>query len=156
MALRNQGHRHGVGFIGSTPLPPLQPPTHRMFSPDPSTFDPHIFLCQRHSDRSTDRPLKLQRLGIGTPSNEDANAPLTPTTAQPSKDGGRRCGVPKVFGFGGILVGERIGTTEPHIKQHSRALHSILTQHHTMSKGGKQQHPTLCLQGCDDPIGSPQ
>ena len=118
MALRYHRHRkNGGGFIGirTTPLPPPQPPTHRTSSSVPALLDHRISLLRQYPNRSTvGGPLHIQRLGIGAPINDDANAPLTPRLAQLSGDGGRRCGVPRVFGSGGSVVWGRLRRTAEH------------------------------------------
>ena len=139
-----------------------------LFRWSPSPFDLHIFLRQQYPNQSTDGPLHLQRLGIGTSINDDADAPLTPRLAQPSGDRRRRYGVQRVFAFVGIWFGGTCGQ-QPHnaiiigggwavppdqLSNLSMALLDNLSTHifpgefiinyNTFSKGGKQNRHFVC------------
>lgn len=122
-------------------------------------------------NQSTDGPLHLEHLEIGTPINEDANAPLTPRLAQPSGVGWRRCGVPRVFGsWWRFTLGKTLGGTQPHnllirgglvappgttfnsialLLSHSQFTTYLYKEFHsldynTISKGGNKTSNTSC------------
>ena len=110
MALRYHGHHHGGGFL-RTIAPSPSATTHPAIASIETTHSSNTatFLHRQHSNRSTGGPSDtLKRLGSGTPIDENAYAPSTPTTAQPSRDGWRKERSPRVIGF----WGERFGLGE--------------------------------------------
>ena len=117
MALRNHRHHHGGGFHSDFSPFPLRnhPPDHRLHQD--LTFFEQRDLCSPTALQQKHR--RAHRLGIGTPIDDDADAPSTPTTAQPSSDGWKSDRVPRVLSFWWkCCLGETSGE-QPRIKQNT-------------------------------------